>query len=1022
MDPFVQQLAGLCRDQVTRCKWVFVPNHAIGRTVGERLALEGTNWLNLRFVTPLDIALRMGAPFLVERGIDPSEEGLGPALMMRLLLDLPEQDGYFRPLADQPTMAQALWVTVRELRMAGIKSEHLKREAFESAAKHAELKALLASYERFLATDRRGDMAVVYEEAVKHPDWCSIQPEDCWTELPDTPWHPLQRRLLDAMPGERIAPRALALAGASIPRRMQAASVIRVEADVDTAPLASLLAPNWQPETGNRHRSIELFHAGGREAEIEEVFRRILASGVSLDQVEIACASQGYDTLIWEKALRLEWPTTLGTGIPIECTRPGRALLGFCEWIESDFLASHLRKLLESGDIRLHGIKDFTPGQAARLLVTAEAGWGRATYGRSLGKLKTSYEHAASDADLPTESRESAAVKAARTGLLLDWITAVVRSVPEAATATGTVALSDTVDGALAFLESAAATASAIDHLATSVLREAVGELHSLGSFRCSLPIALRFIRERAEGHSIGADRARPGHLYVSSLQHFGYAGRPVAFIVGLEEGRMFPAAVEDPVLLDSERSAISSVLRVSADKIDEAVYSACAGLATSSAATTFSYSCRDLREYRETFPSWMLLQAFRIKSGDASLSYPDLAKALGPPVSIVPSNPMGALTDGGWWLSQLKSAGAQGRKPVLAQFPPLARGVHAAAQRAADAFTEFDGHVPAAGQVLDPCRVERPVSPTQLEAAADCAFRHFLVRGLRVNALEERQKDGDTWLDAGTRGSELHDMYAAMLRRNRHSGARRDATKDLAWLLERGTKRLQELRVEMPPPSDEVFDRECREFLGDLELFVLEECDREATRTPVGLEVSFGYPLDQEGEIEALAQDGPIVVDLGGGVKFKLAGRIDRIDQIGEHSFEVIDYKTGYYAKKWATGVFAGGRRLQHALYGLAAVELLKRKYKKAKVVRGTYYFPSAKGGKERRSIDTPARAKLASVLSDLRDVIASGTFVHASSKEACKYCNLGAACGASDALGRVELKLQDGKLAARRRQLGHE
>ncbi|MDQ3212952.1 MAG: hypothetical protein M3Q85_09785, partial [Acidobacteriota bacterium] len=79
MDPFVQQLASLCLAHPTRSKWVFVPSHAVGRTIGERIALGGTNWLNLRFVTPLDIALRMGAPFLVERGIDPSEEGLGPA-------------------------------------------------------------------------------------------------------------------------------------------------------------------------------------------------------------------------------------------------------------------------------------------------------------------------------------------------------------------------------------------------------------------------------------------------------------------------------------------------------------------------------------------------------------------------------------------------------------------------------------------------------------------------------------------------------------------------------------------------------------------------------------------------------------------------------------------------------------------------------------------------------------------------------------------------------------------------------
>ena len=186
MDPFVEQLGSLCRTHVTRSKWVFVPSRAIGRTIGERIALGGTNWLNLRFVTPLDIALRMGAPFLVERGIDPSEEGLGPALMVRLLLDQPLKGGYFRPLANQPTMAQALWTTVHELRMAGVKSGRLQPEAFESPAKHSELCAVLAANEEFLVANKRGDMATVYEEAVRHLDWCPIQPEDCWTELPDS--------------------------------------------------------------------------------------------------------------------------------------------------------------------------------------------------------------------------------------------------------------------------------------------------------------------------------------------------------------------------------------------------------------------------------------------------------------------------------------------------------------------------------------------------------------------------------------------------------------------------------------------------------------------------------------------------------------------------------------------------------------------------------------------------------------------------------------------------------------------
>jgi hypothetical protein len=77
MDPFVLQLVDLCREHVTRCKCVFVPSHTIGHTTGEPIALSGTDWLNLRFMTPLDIALRMGAPFLLENGIARQKRGSG---------------------------------------------------------------------------------------------------------------------------------------------------------------------------------------------------------------------------------------------------------------------------------------------------------------------------------------------------------------------------------------------------------------------------------------------------------------------------------------------------------------------------------------------------------------------------------------------------------------------------------------------------------------------------------------------------------------------------------------------------------------------------------------------------------------------------------------------------------------------------------------------------------------------------------------------------------------------------------
>jgi len=1034
VDAFVEQLASLCRQHVTRNKWVFVPSHALGHTLGERIALSGTNWLNLRFVTPLDIALRMGAPFLVERGIEPSEEGLGPALIMRLMLDLPMEGGYFRPLADQPTLAQALWSTIRELRMAGIKAADLRAGAFASPEKHAELRALLEAYENFLHSNNRGDMALVYEEALKHPDWCPIQPNDCWTELPDVVWSPLQRRVMDAMPGEQIVPSALSIPGASVPRRISAANIARVAPRGDISPLAFLLAPDTDRgsrtlDPGQRSASaserVALFHAGGREAEIEEVFRRILATGAPLDQVEIACASDAHVSLIWEKALRHEWPLTLGPGIAAPSTRPGRALLGFCDWIETDFSAGHLRRLLQSGDMGIEKEDEgFTAGEAARTLARAEAGWGRATYGLSLGLLQKSYQTRANDPDLSDDERESAEKRAELTLKIASWVTRLIAAIPQESH--GKAPLQDVVDAALAYVERSTARVSQLDHRAATALVDYVKELRALGSFECSLGEALRFIRERVESLQVAAERPRPGHLYVCRLDQAAYAGRPHLFVVGLEEGRVFPNASEDPVLLDAERAGISTALRLSTDRIDEAAYTVLSRLANwgerlSTGAgngpadrgprtATLSYSCRDTREFRETYASWLMLQAFRLQRGDAGASYPQMKAELGEPVSSLPANRDDAATASTWWLRTIVGTGDLGIAAVDGAFAAVARGRIAEARRESPEFTEFDGHVPAAGAVLDPCASGNVFSVTELEGAAACPYRFFLKRGLGLRPVDSGDRDKDVWLDPLTRGSELHDIYAALLRRCRAGGRRPNLEKDSVWLTTLAKETLERLNREMPPATVEILERETRDFLADVELFLEGECGAIESE-PIGFEVSFGRPLG-EGE-EELARAEPVEIDLGGGLKFRIAGRIDRIDKVGAAEFQVLDYKTGGFWRDDWKGTFNGGRRLQHALYGLAAVALLRAGHPKARVSGATYYFSSHKGRRERVHIAAPPLAQTAAVLGDLRTLIVEGSFVHAADEKACKWCDYEAACGGS-VHEQASGKLGDAKLKA--------
>jgi len=109
--------------------------------------------------------------------------------------------------------------------------------------------------------------------------------------------------------------------------------------------------------------------------------------------------------------------------------------------------------------------------------------------------------------------------------------------------------------------------------------------------------------------------------------------------------------------------------------------------------------------------------------------------------------------------------------------------------------------------------------SVTELEKAAECPFRFFLKRGLGVRPIDERERDRDIWLDPLTRGSELHELYAALLRRARDEN-RRPNKKDGIWLIALAQEHLRKLNEEMPAATVEILERESKDFLADVELF----------------------------------------------------------------------------------------------------------------------------------------------------------------------------------------------------------
>ena len=650
------------------------------------------------------------------------------------------------------------------------------------------------------------------------------------------------------------------------------------------------------------------------------------------------------------------------------------------------------------------GAEGLTAGQAARLLARAQATWGRQTYATALGRLHEGWEARAADPERTEEERARYRERAAQTERFKAWTDALLALVPDAGP--GPTPLGRWLDAADTFLQTFARKTSELDGEAAVALAEALADLRALDDMARPPAEALALIRGRFDGLAVGGDRARPGHLHVTTLADAGHAGRPRTFVIALEEGGVFPTLVEDPVLLDAERAKIHPALRTSEDRVGEALYRIVSRLGSLGGRVCLSYSCRDLRQARATFPSWVLLQAVRVLKPDEDWTYDRLVEELGDPVSAVPAEPGQAVSDAGWWLAGLRDADAVALPMVGAGFPALAQGAAAETRRGSDEFTEYDGLVPEAGPHLDPRVSGTAVSPTSLETLAGCPFRYFLERGLGLDPIEDAEPNPDVWLDPMTRGSILHDLYAAIMREIRDRGETPDPARPAARLRAMGEEALAAHRALVPPPSDGVFEREARELQTDLALFLKFEAQDCTERRPLGFEVPFGGATQGE----ALGRREPVTIDLGNGLRFRLRGRIDRIDRLADGSYEVVDYKTGRaYLTGGLDARFAGGRQLQHALYALAAAVLLRERDAQARVF-GSYYFPTTRGRRDRRSRPGATATATAAVLRDLFDVLAAGAFIHSPEQmEDCRYCELGRACGPG-AAARAKTKLDKG------------
>ncbi len=922
MDKTIKILAKICEEHRFQEKLLFVPSYYIGHQIGEYLAKTGTSWINLRITTVAGYAQKLLALHLNQDKIhliDCHERLAIIEMLYRSDCFSTGKGSYFKGVIEKPGILKCLSNAVHEMRMAGLNHRSVDPGAFVIPEKGEELVRLLDAYDRFLKENRLIDHAGLLSLAIDRLKKENYEEKDkVIMVLSDFSLTCLEKDFIRLVGNKNLVvightrPEGLDLPGSFfMPVNPSEDQAIDPEKDIDLLPWL------FQPETapGPFHDgSVSIFHALGESNEVREVFRRILKEGSSLDDVEIIVTKlDPYIPLIYEIATSLGIPATFACGIPVTYTRPGKALVLYLKWQE-EFRVSDLRRLFSGGYLDLDSLEiegeRVSSGRAATILRDANIGWGRDRYLSGLKSLKEGYLCKAKEKR--EEGEEESAKRAELKARNVDWVGRFIEEIMATIPSTTpgeTVNTRELYTGTIDFLKKFARTAGELDISAKSRLIDILESLMPAPSFSAPAKEVTARLTEVIKGVSVGHSNPKPGCIHIAHYRAGGYSGRFHTFVLGLDQKKFPRMLLQDPVLLDGERQQLGCGMALSGELLHEDLYTMVRVLGSVRGKVTLSYSCRDLRGDRESFPSSILLGAYRLITPDHDGDYRALTRFLGEPAGFIPRPEVIPLNSWEWWLSQ-KSV-QYGSSSVLRCYPHLLEGERAESKRDTEELGEYDGWVPSSTGALDPLVPEVVLSCSKLEALAKCPYAFFLQHVLGIEPLEEMEKDLRQWLDPRQRGELLHKVFYLLMKELKAKGELPNLEVHMGLLESIAMQEIEHWKNQVPLASELAFNRDLLEIKLALQTFLRDEEEHCKSVNPYLFELSFGIKGDRRSEIFS---EEPLEISLKEKRSFKLRGRIDRVDQCGANEYEVWDYKTGGTWGYKEESYLNRGRHLQHA------------------------------------------------------------------------------------------------------------
>lgn len=1006
-------LAGVAQRQPLARKLVVGPNAGSARELLRRLSVDGVGWIGFEVTTPRPLAHRLARGPMERAGLV-ALDGFDEQALLDEALDsaVIAEGGGLGELSEGVGFRERVHGAIVALRLAGMDPERLDAARLNDWRKRLFLLRMLQRYERLLSERRRADTATIFRFAIS-----ALESEG--GSMPSS----LGADAVFLLPGlgtRGLPGRFVSALGARGARVLETDPVVGLDVPdfllwnrpAEPTAHSHLYSPESSPTEGGERPEIEFFHAASIVDELREVLRRALQSGRRLDEIEIITPDpSSYGSALHALSARLGLPVTYAVGLPVERTRTGRVVRTYLDWIEEGFQANPIRRLLEAGDLRPPSSRGRHPPAAlARRFRSLRVGWGRKRYRSQIRSALAGVDDLRSgkweseEAFAGRRERADSELKALRS-ILFPTLKATPAVPDRLGEGAQLVSAAEIARGLQAFLRRVP-RGDGPDRVAREdverILERVEATLRRRTDFRAAVTILRRHLEIRVGAEepveALGSARApwssRGGHIHLSDMEHGGFTGRPVTFIIGLDSDAFPGAATQDPVLLDSDRRILGDSLPTSTEGLRERVFGFAALMARLRGPIVMSYRAWSAMEARSVGPSPVLLQALRLRAGDARLTFRDLHETLGRVVCAVPAVGRPSLDSDDVWLAKLGAGEVmrRGVDAIRAAFPRLDAGLLAKVERELGDPGRVHGIIGPRPDELDPRRnLSIVLSASRLEGLGACPLKYLQSTVLRIRPPDDPELDPDSWLDPLRRGGLLHTVFEGVLRSARESGIKHGDPAFEVLALEILDESVRRLRGEVPVPGEGTLIREAAALREDVRSFV--RMVRQLGAPWVRLEFGFG-----------LAEDEPVELDLPKG-PLRLRGAIDRVDDPGIEGVRVVDYKTGVPRGFGGSGVFDGGRRLQHALYAHAVESRLG-----GQVVAGEYHFPTRRGENQAHRFDRIVLAGVRDLLGHMLDGVAGGNFVPTDNPDDCRFCDFAEICRVRRGeFGKVDAPLAD-------------